>query len=863
MIGTWSSPRAIAEGFAGLFSGKHASEEEPDDNAFLGARETPPAVRPDEVRSAIAQLNTGKSCDPEGLDAELLQLLPPSTYQWLAAFFNICLDRGLPRGWKESVVVPVLKPGKNADEASSYRPVALTSILCKTLEHVVLTRVLAGPWRLAATQYGFRPGCGTDEALAHLNLCLADARDCRLHTLVAGVDMTDAFCRVRRSSFVREYLRLGFPRCYGHFFDDFLRGRSLVVRVDGRLSRRRGLTVGTPQGSVLGPFLWSVVVDRLVGDLHDHLSSAVGFGPRPGRVVRNIATQWCGVMYYADDGVIWLSGDDVAGLVRGANRALQLVADFCSAEGIGLSSKSSATLFGRPTTQEYVVHCGALELPARPGTERVLGVHFGPGLTLHTTKALEKGRRALGIVISLRRLLSVATCRDLVLGAVLSPVIYGMAACFGSLAGSMWNELEFFFAACARVVTEAVATARTDVVLCEAGLPTAKRLVAERAALLCERIIRRDVKCPLRRRFLTPPSHAHITHSKTLRDAIADETRLLRPSALAPLLLPRSLPVADSSLCTILPSAPGGLAKSVDIACRLAAVTERVASIAADVVCFCDASVVEATSSSPAMSSAAYRATGLLTSQASFPLGPLACSYTAEAKALHRLVQHLVLEHGKAPSWSSVVIFTDSQSCLAALAHGPRPLADALIARIWEGILGLTRSGVRVTLAFIFGHVGYAPHDAVDEDARLALADAPATDVWWQDGARPHLARLRTLEESKVRTGDSWWAKNNKLTDATRCPRISHAAGKAIMRLRTGVDPHIGGWRHNVIDCCPLCATPLTRGSESLDSGIVHFWHCPAEAAVAHRSQEPLQPADLWDPKKWSRVLAYRELFTG
>lgn len=168
-----------------------------------------------------------------------------------------------------------------------------------------------------------------------------------------------------------------------------------------------------------------------------------------------------------------------------------------------------------------------------------------------------------------------------------------------------------------------------------------------------------------------------------------------------------------------------------------------------------------------------------------------------------------------------------------------------------------------MTLAFIFGHVGYAAHDAVDEDARLALADAPATDVWWQDGARPHLTRLRNLEEGKVRAGDSWWAKNNMLTDASRYPRISHAAGKALMRLRTGVDPQIGGWRHNAIDCCPLCTAPLTRGSKSLESGIEHFWHCPADVAVSHRRQEPLQPADLWDPKKWSRVLAYRDLFAG
>ncbi len=67
------------------------------------------------------------------------------------------------------------KPGKPVTEIGSYRPVALTSILRRTLGRIVLKRVLAGPWRPSQHQFGLRPGPSTEDALAYLAMCLADA----------------------------------------------------------------------------------------------------------------------------------------------------------------------------------------------------------------------------------------------------------------------------------------------------------------------------------------------------------------------------------------------------------------------------------------------------------------------------------------------------------------------------------------------------------------------------------------------------------------------------------------------------------------------------------------------------------------
>jgi potassium voltage-gated channel Eag-related subfamily H protein 8 len=48
----------------------------------------------------------------------------------------------VPKVWKTSIISPILKPGKPAEECKSYRPIALTSILCKIMEKMIHRRLM-------------------------------------------------------------------------------------------------------------------------------------------------------------------------------------------------------------------------------------------------------------------------------------------------------------------------------------------------------------------------------------------------------------------------------------------------------------------------------------------------------------------------------------------------------------------------------------------------------------------------------------------------------------------------------------------------------------------------------------------------
>jgi hypothetical protein len=104
----------------------------------------------------------------DGIDAELLKLLPDTALEKLAHYFTEILREGeMPERWKLATVTPVLKEGKDPQLAVSYRPVAITSLLCRTFERIVAARILQSELgqNIPLEQFGFRKRTSTLDAL--------------------------------------------------------------------------------------------------------------------------------------------------------------------------------------------------------------------------------------------------------------------------------------------------------------------------------------------------------------------------------------------------------------------------------------------------------------------------------------------------------------------------------------------------------------------------------------------------------------------------------------------------------------------------------------------------------------------------
>jgi hypothetical protein len=85
----------------------------------------------------------------------------PERMKLLGILNNIWNTEKFPTEWTKATVIPILKPGKDTNEPESYRPIALTRCICKTMERIVnkrLTYILEDRGLLPDTQYGFRKG---------------------------------------------------------------------------------------------------------------------------------------------------------------------------------------------------------------------------------------------------------------------------------------------------------------------------------------------------------------------------------------------------------------------------------------------------------------------------------------------------------------------------------------------------------------------------------------------------------------------------------------------------------------------------------------------------------------------------------
>ena len=99
-----------------------------------------------ELHAALRQLKTKKSPGPDGITNEMIIHLGCLATGKLLEIYNLTWREGqLPQIWREATMIPIHKAGKDRNKASSYRPISLTSVVCKTMERIVNQR-LNGIW---------------------------------------------------------------------------------------------------------------------------------------------------------------------------------------------------------------------------------------------------------------------------------------------------------------------------------------------------------------------------------------------------------------------------------------------------------------------------------------------------------------------------------------------------------------------------------------------------------------------------------------------------------------------------------------------------------------------------------------------
>jgi ribonuclease HI len=255
-----------------------------DNSLFINA-----PIQYSEYLDALSSFSSNSSA--VGLDAisyKMLNHLPCKWKKLLHSLFQSIWNNGaIPSIWKSSVVVPIHKQGKPRFDINSYRPIALTSHVCKLFEKIVNNRLIFFCEKneiLPSVQAGFRKGRSTTDHLVKLTNQIKKQFSRKKSTLATFFDVRKAYDSVWHSRLLYKLKNIGISGNMYQFFKDFLSHRQICTRVGSDYSSFRSVDTGIPQGSIIAPLLFTILIHDLPKALSKHTH----------------------VVQYADDIAIWM-----------------------------------------------------------------------------------------------------------------------------------------------------------------------------------------------------------------------------------------------------------------------------------------------------------------------------------------------------------------------------------------------------------------------------------------------------------------------------------------------------------------------------------------------------------------------------
>ena len=271
-------------------------------------------VNSTEIYRLTAQLNVSKSSGLSNLGAVLVKdgLLALNTQ--FTHLINSSLDSSVfPSSFKEATVIPIPKKGNNT-QVGNYRPISLLPTPGKILEKVVHNQIsnhLEDYGLINEHQYGFRKGRSTTHAVTELLNYINKNMNKRAPTVALFIDFKKAFDCLQYPILLKKLQGLTLGPEVIDWLKNYLSNRKQRAFVNSTMSGAQTVKQGVPQGSILGPLLYTIYAND-IGD----------------KIKASKAT--C----YADDTVIYSSHKDLTVAVKNVQTDLDNLTTWCAQNGI-------------------------------------------------------------------------------------------------------------------------------------------------------------------------------------------------------------------------------------------------------------------------------------------------------------------------------------------------------------------------------------------------------------------------------------------------------------------------------------------------------------------------------------------------
>ena len=260
---------------------------------------------------------------------ELLKHLHKNALKILLFFYNEIWEEGkLPTDWHHAIILPLLKPNKEASNPESYRPISLTPTICKVMETMISKRL---QWFLeknnlfSKNQSGFRKYKSTHDQILKLQDTILKKFKNKEHVLAIFIDFERAYDMLHVPTLLKKFKEFGIMGNIFKWVENFLSDRTFQVKVGAELSDKFVQQNGTPQGSIISPLLFLIMIN-------------------------DIPTGVDGVemSLFADDSAIYLGHRNIKTLENKIQLSINLIQNWCNKNGFKISmNKTTGVLFSK------------------------------------------------------------------------------------------------------------------------------------------------------------------------------------------------------------------------------------------------------------------------------------------------------------------------------------------------------------------------------------------------------------------------------------------------------------------------------------------------------------------------------------
>lgn len=261
----------------------------------------------------------------DNINIKMISLVMPYCVEIIKHIFNESLQRGIfPDLWKSANVIPtpkILTPTSFND----LRPICILPTFSKLLEKIISFQIkdyLEMNNILPDIQSGFRQKHGTQTALLKVVNDITTALDKSLPSILVLLDQSKAFDLVNFDLLLSKLKYIGFDNRALNWFSSYITTRTQRVLIEGNIcSSVRETSSGVPQGSILGPILFSIfTLDLPTVLLH------------------------CQMHLYADDIELYMSVSNIERDIESFNNDLRNIAKYSEDHGLRINPNKTLAL---------------------------------------------------------------------------------------------------------------------------------------------------------------------------------------------------------------------------------------------------------------------------------------------------------------------------------------------------------------------------------------------------------------------------------------------------------------------------------------------------------------------------------------